>query len=378
MSSLLLRVAFEGGYDQGTPTRFELREGFGTHEIAILDFPLPQQLVLGIVPEMTPLAIRWGYSPLDVRTFYGYVNHHETQAINDASPGQYLRVFCIGSSQPLNSPYPGSWSEVTGSFIAKQVATRHSLRALVHTPKTVIPFWSPGRDSDFAMMNRLAEYCGYRFWVSGSTLYFLDPRILLQNPAPHVPEYSMDNKASDTLTGIQVVAGSLAPRRNTSLVQKVFGIDDGSGSLIQATSARQYDEAGLTKPGGLSIHRDSVDSLAEAHRITEASSGLGEWNNLSATLVGDGRTRIGGLVDLQGNILNNEYAGTWLCNSAVHIMEPQRDNRTQFTTQVELSRNQKDQTYFSTSNTIRDTSAEVPAILRSGLWESSELENINV
>lgn len=378
MSSMLLRVAFDGGYEQGTPTRFELREGFGTHEIAILDFPMPNNLVLGVVPEMTPMAIRWGMSPLDVRTFYGYVNHHEALVNNDPSQGQYLRIFCVGSSRPLNTPNPVSWSGVTGSFVAKQVAERHNLRALVHSPKTLIPFWSPGQDSDFVMMNRLADYCGYRFWVSGSTLYFLDPLILLQNPTRHIPEYWMNNTREDTLLSLKVIAGSLAPRSNPSVVQKVFGLDGGSGAIIQATSAREFNDAGLPRPVGVSIHPQSVDNLADAHRITEASSAKGEWITISATLIGDGKVRTGDLVELQGSMVATEYAGVWLCGSAVHVMEPKKDNTPQFRTHLELSRNQQNQTYFAASGSLRDTSADVPAVLRDGVWESSLLETLNV
>lgn len=376
MSDLFYRDAYEGGYDHGEILRAEIREGIGSHQIAILDYPIPASNFTEFAPELTPMAYRWGTSPLDVRTFYGYVNHHEyvDSAMSDSD--RYLRFYCVGTSQPMNNPWPTSWRDVTASYIARLVAERHGLRAIVHRSQTLLPYWTPGQDSDFAMMNRLAEETGYHFWVDGATLFFIDPQVLLTSPDRSLAaEYVMDFEVTDTLVNVQSIHGSLAPVAQAPVVQRVFGIDAGSGTLITASSTQQSRERGIPQPVGAKVYPKAVDSLAEAHRLNDTAATSGAWSRIQAQTVGDAKPRVGSLVSLSGGGLNQIYHGVWLVRDLVHVISTS-DNR--YLCQIELTRNSTDQVLFTTASTVRDALAEVPAVLRSGVWESEQLETVNV
>lgn len=379
MASLVVRDSYEGGYDHGNLVRAEIREGFGKHQIAMLDYPVPTGSFANLAPELTPLGFQWGLSPTAVRTFYGYVNHHE-MVDSDVDGEMYLRFFCIGTSQSLNLPEPSSWKNVTASYIARLVAEKHGLRAVVHNSKTLLPYWTPGQASDFVMLNRLAEETGYRFWVDGATLYFVDPLVLLTSPDRSQPaSYTFDRQPGDTLMGVRSIHGSLAPVESAPTARQVFGINDDAGRLIQASSRKASADLGLAAPVSTTIHPKAVSTLAEATRITEDASTSGSWTSLQAITVGDGRARIGSLVDLDGTALNAKYAGTWMASDIIHVLSPAPSVGTlTYTAQVELTRNQLDQPFFSSYTSLKDALSEVPAVLRNGRWEASILESVYV
>lgn len=377
MSSTIARTWYMGGYDLGVTQRVEVREGFSKHELAIIDYPSPRNLSTSVVPEMTPMTLQWGESPQAVRTFYGYVNHHEIVETGDTS---MLRVFCLGTSLPMNDPNPSSWSQVSASFIAKTVAARHGLRSILHQSKTVLPYWAQGTESDFAMMNRLADTSGYRFWVDGSTLYFLNPDVLIRTPqTSFVPVFTMnrDGRSVDSLQSIYVIAGSLAPTASAATIQEVYGIDANTGALIKSSSAATLADRGMTAPSQRTIAGKSVDSLAEARVITDASASLGSWVTTQVSLNSASMVHPGDLVNLQGAALHTDYQGYWLVSHGIHVISQDVNGAMTLLSDMELTRNQADHALFTLSSTLKSARAEVPAVLRNGKqWESEVLESV--
>jgi phage protein D len=344
----------------------------------MIDFPSPRNLRTSVVPEATPITMNWGMAPLDVRTFYGYVNHHEIVEEGGAS---FLRVFCLGTSMPLNNPNPSSWNNVSASYVARRVAERHHLRAVLHQSTAILPYWAQGTESDFTMMKRLADQAGFRFWVDGSTLYFLNPDILVRLPQMNsVPTYAMDRNAIhvDNLKSIHLIDGSLAPRPTgeSAKVQQVYGID-ANNNLIRATSAPTIADRGLTTPTATEISNKAVSSLAEARQITDASASRGAWVTTKATMEGAATLRPGDLANLRGEALHSDYHGLWLVKDGVHVIEPNKDGRLIMSSDMELTRNQRDYTYFTLNTTIKGAQKTVPAVLRDGKrWESEILEAV--
>lgn len=377
MSSLIIRDSYEGGYDHGSLLRAEIREGFGKHQIVMLDYPVPDSDFVNLAPEMTPLAFRWGYDPAGLRTFYGYVNHHEV--IDSQNYGSVLRVFCIGTSQPLNDPTPRAWRNVTASYVARLVAEKHGLRALVHKSKVILPYATSGQDSDMGLLNRLADSSGYRFWVDGATLHFVDPQVLLSTPDRSVAAtYTFDKQASDTLYKVHNIQGSMAPVSTAAAVQKIFGLDS-TGLLIRSNSTQMLHERGLAVPTNTEVYRGSVNSLEQAQQINEAAAVSGGWANLQVTTRGDGRARVGGLVNLEGSKLRQALTGTWVASDITHILDITQMSRAWvYNTEIELIRNQSDHASFSTEHSVKDALSEVPAVLRNGKWESSNMESVYV
>lgn len=376
---LLSKVAFHGNYHLGPIVRSESREQVGKHPVLLLDFPVPRRSTRAAhVPERTPVIFRFGYTtPGESRTFYGYVNHHE---VIDGTADRVLRLYCIGTSLGLNEPHAMSWTHVTGSHIARQIAERHHLRAIVHKSAEVLPYWAQGAETDFQMMRRLSERTGYRFWVDGPTLHFLDPERAVTTPhLRFVPRLQMNGQVPDDIKGIHVVAGSLAPRADGGpAVRKIYGLDPRSGALLKSTSARPLSERGLDIPQHTVIGSESVRDAAQARVLSEAHARQSPWVNAQATLRGHPTLRLGDVVSLDGNLLHNDYRGLWVMEATTNVIEQTSNRQLRMTTEVEISRNQATRQFLTVRTPLNSSPRTVAAVLRNGAWESQVLESVYV
>lgn len=374
MSRFIVRDAYQDGYSNGPLVRAEIREGFGQHQVAIIDYQVPRTLS-SAPPENTPMGFQWGLSPGGVRSFYGYTNHFEV--VDSTFEEQlYLRQFCVGTSEPLNAPTPAAWKNVTASYIARQVAAKHGMRAVLHNSKTILPYWTAGQKSDWVMLGSLADDAGFRFWVDGGSLYFVDPTVLLTSPARALAStYNFDRTVYDTLFAVRSIDGSRAPGNNAPVSQTVYGIDDQAQKLIKSSSLQISNSKGLTPPGNSRVYPKSVNNLAEAIRVNDIAATSGTWTSIQAQTVGDGRARVGSLVNLNGRNLTNEYKGTWMVSEIIHVLSPRAETKEWvYRAQLQLVRNQKNTNYFETFTTLKDALSDVPVVIRNGRWQASIME----
>lgn len=377
-SSLRNAVEFDGGYALGTPSRAELREGFGKHQVAILDFAVPRGTTRRIPPEMTPLAYRWGYGPSSLRSFVGYVNHHE---ILDSADTSVLRLFTAGTSLPMNNPNPRSWTRVTASYVAREIGARHGLRVVLHKSPEILPYWTQGNETDFVMLQRLAKRAGFRVWVDGSTLYFLDPRKLVRTPRlQDLQVFTLDGNAShDTLYRLHTISGSLAPRAGTLTRNEVYGIDSKSGSLIKATSNKVLSDQGHVQPSNKTINLLAADGPFEARRLAEASVSNGTWVVQEAEVAPNSKTRLGDVVRLGGSQIATGSEGLWLVSGTVQVIENANRRRgSSLSTTLELTRDQQDALTYRASSALSAPRNIQPILRSTGRWEAHVLEDVYV
>jgi phage protein D len=75
------------------------------------------------------------------------------------------------------------WKNKTYSQIAREIASKYKLKAVVDETKTLVVSEPQGNKSDFAFLRCLAERIGYRFYIQGNELHFhkrsLDKKPLL-------------------------------------------------------------------------------------------------------------------------------------------------------------------------------------------------------
>lgn len=360
--------------DPGGLYRAEIREGFEKHTLAMLDYPAPRKH-RSLIPEGTPLTFTWGWAPVELRTFYGYVNHHEI--IEGSDGNQFMRTYCLGPSMALNEPGQQSWEKVTASFIAKTVAEKWGLRSVLHRSSRVLGYFAQGNESDFAMLKRLADTVGYRFWVEGTTLFFLDPVQMLRQPSgSFTPTFEMHRDGTgDTLQDVKVVSGSMAP--GGAAVQEVYGLDGNTGALIKSTSSQVFAKRGLIRPARKKIYRGSVGSLQEANDINESSAAKGAWASVEASAVGTPKVLLGRLVELTGDALNDEHEGNWLVTDASHVLDLDATKQATYYVDMSLSRNQR---AVSPANPTRFRQAfrDVSSRISRNRWKSVNLESVYV
>lgn len=369
MSSLAYGARFLGKSEHarvGSPLRLEVREGFGLHEVAILDLPTPRATLTRPVPEETPVEIQWGWGPQDFRLFQGYVNHPE---VVEGDNGAFVRYMCIGTSRPLNTPSLSSWGNVSASYVAKRVAEKHGLRAVLSKHPEVLPYVTAGNGSDFALLKDLADRVGYRFWITGGTLYFVDPMTLVRR-SRHAPLIEM-NSAGGAIRSMDILSGSLVPRRaGHGSVKRIYGINQTTGRLLQSSSSKAYRDLGVEAPSGRQILTGSVGSVHDARVLAANDAAKVEWVTAKADIYGHRGIRVGGLVDVGGTRLRPEVHGNWLVSGMVHVIEPSESHMI-YHAELDLARNSLEDVVYRESDNVSLGGQEVTSSLVSGeFWES--------
>lgn len=342
--------------------RAVVRQKYSAHTLAFLDFDFVKKAQYVMPPENSPVAVQWGRSPLNTSVFYGYVNHYETVSDRNSSKAM-TRLVAIGTSRPMNSAIPSNWTGATRSGIAREIGKRHKLRTIIHEHPYVLDSWATGTRSDFVALQDLADEAGYRLWVDGSTLFFLDPeRLLLSPQSRDVPRVFNEN-----VHRIKVTGGSNAPRETESARrQVVYGLDYRTNEFFQATGG---DPSLPTE-----VVYSSANTFDQAADITSASERRrADYYYLDGVVEGSARLFPGAVVLFQDSPRYTDQGGLWVVNSALHEISPQA-----FTTTLEASRGADQRPVAKTATTIRGTQQFAPAVVRDGSnWEATLQEHLN-
>jgi hypothetical protein len=360
--------------------RVEVREGFGTHSMAIIDVLAPGT-ARPAYSELSPVVLDFGRAPNGVVRWYGYV-HHSSVLASTGSNATTTRYICIGASLPLNVQRARSWKNVSPTSIARQVGRENGLRTVISPSKRLLTYWAQSGQSDFALLKDLATEVGYRFWVEGTTLYFLDPRILLlRQHSQDVPVFTKDQQPGrfDTLQSLSILTGTMIPRANgITGTSAISGLDAKTGKVIKASSSANSGTAAFLN--SINTSR-AVDNYSDAQALVEARTlGSRGWITMEATLYGTAKITPGTLVGIRGQAVSADQRGRWVVTGTTHVINRGKGNTgLQYTTTVDAERDQPYAVTFRSDANKRFKFDAVPGVLRNKqFWESSILEDINV
>lgn len=328
------------------PLDVELRMAWGQHDLFLVRIEYYRGLNLknlSLWPDNAPIRIVWGMSPSSLQTWYGYVNHHTVDSSADSgSKAMQISYTCIGTSKPMNSDKTKTWGEVTITYIAKQVAAEYGLRCVVSSSTWVLPSEVQANESDFHFMNRMANKVGYRFWVSGGTLYCIDPSVAIQGGVTQtVPTYYMDKSFYylDTLRSFSMATGDNLPGA-AQTTRTIYGVNSQTGQPFQVIA----NTPGTKTSGITQVNSEwPVTSISEAQNLVNALQGRSQyWQVATAEVYGTSVLYPGKLIQLVGNQLNTEATGYWLVGSADHVMKASgttNPSLDKYVTRLELLRN---------------------------------------
>lgn len=364
----------------GYVSRVEVREGFGVHSMAIIDVLTPPTRK-NAYTELTPVVLDYGRAPNDTARWWGYVHHSSALASSDQS-SVVVRYVCIGTTLPMNTQRTRSWKNVSPTSIVRQVARENGLRTVISPSARRLAYWAQSGQSDFKLVNELADETGFRCWVQGTTLYFLDPRILLVGQRiQDIPVFSKNQTPGlfDSLLSLSILTGTMVPRENgTTGTSIISGLDAKTGRVIKATS--QANSGTSTFQNTIHTAR-AVDNYADAQALMEARTLASRgWITMEATVYGTAQVTPGTLIGIAGKSVSSENSGRWMVTSTKHVIIRDKNNKgLQFTTTVDAERDQPYTVTFRSDANRRFKFDSVPAVLRNGqFWESSLLEDINV
>lgn len=358
----------------GRVIRFEQTKAFAKHTVGTIDIAYAAQRPW-VAPEWAPVEVY-----LAGTTWFGYVHHGGVSSDVRQPSGSVVRYTLIGTSLPMNTQRTRSWRGVTCSGLVRQIGREHRLRTVVTRSKTILPYYAQAATSDWKVLQDMATKTGHRLYVDGSTVSFVDGRLLLEGVrALDVPTFVQSRVPGlrDTLISFTSKAGSMVPRpAGPTARQVVHGLDARTSRTIKATASPSGPQTSLTV-----INTSRTASSGQAADLVSArTQGTAGWITATAVVVGDASLVPGMLVNIAGAKIPEEQAGRWLVTSVNHRVLLDGSNPVEpFTTTLTLER---DQIYginprgaTRTSNT-RDT---VPAKMRNGfLWEAEYMESIDV
>lgn len=343
--------------------KFTLRQKFGNHTIAFLDYQINDKREFLLPPENTPVTVKWGVSPVGTRTFYGYVNHQEIET--DERGTAFTRLVCVGTSKVMNSVNALSWERTTRSGIARSFAEVHNLRSVIHKHPFVLDDWASGTRSDFIALRELADEIGYRVWVDGPTLWFLDPSILLRTAS----SWDTPVVAPHQIRNVEVMGGSWIPGDIKATRKRVqYGLDYITNQFFEVGSSGDPLHP-------IEVVPKTVTTVEEASQLEDADARKRSENYVIKSLIdGNARLHPGALVRFPSGRVNSDQAGLWMVNEAVHEITSR-----EFTTWVSGSRGMNQAPLVRATSTLRETPGLSHAMIRNGLtWEAALQEHVHV
>ncbi len=356
----------------------EINQTWGRHDAVVLRVEYNRLFKMNTIKpwqDNARIEILWGRKPQALNTWYGYVNHHKLSGNADSGTHnlQYT-YYCIGTSKPMNTVTNKFWGSVTPTYIAKQIALKYSLRCIVTSTTWVLQSEAQVNETDFHFMNRIANKTGYRFWVSGGTMYFVDPSVVLVGAGQTtVPTYRMDKRLDwqDTLRDLRKLQGDNLPGAPVA-TRHVYGIDPITGQILHA----QAGAGGVTQSSTVRVATPQGD----AQRHADAWQDLSQWFIAAeAEVFGNVLIYPGKVISLVGNAVPANDQGLWIIASSKHLLKmsglpmPSSDK---YVTQVALVRNAG-----GPNPTIKGATRISPEVVQvvdnNGTWKSTDISVIS-
>ncbi len=305
------------------PKDAELRQCWGAHDLFFLRIPVNYGLRnknrLAAWADNATIKIVWGRGSANLSTWYGYVNHHEVVSEADGGGTLQITYVCIGTSKPMNTEVSRAWPSTTPTIIAQTIARKYKLRCVVTSTTFKLPF-EMQVESDFSFLNRIADKVGFKFWVSGGTMYFIDPAVCLSGLSKlFVPHYIINQLPAhqDTAKNFKRIKGDNIPGAVVTQRQ-ISGVDQSTNKPF--TVIADTSMTGTTTTFNTSRH---VTSYQQGKQIINAQQSLSQfW--ISATVEVFGYTSLypGKVVYLGGSALPDGATGYWIVTEAQHVLAP--------------------------------------------------------
>lgn len=366
--------------------RFEQRLAFGNHSVCTLDVYYPRRPLTSqppeVAPEWTPVLIDFG---LGSRTWYGYVHHGGIASDVQDANGSVIRYTFAGTSLPMNTERTRAFRSTSPSGIVRTLASEHRLRTVISPVKSLIEYYGQTGISDWKVLKAMEARTGYRLWVDGSTVLFVDPTTLLdgvRDSEIYTYSQSFTPGLADNLFRFNSKAGTLVPRKGGTTRNVVaYGTDPRTGNLIKATSTANLGLLDGTGPRLTSVQSGVVSSVGSAKSsVAAVTARTAGWVTATADIRGNPNLVPGSLVRIDGSAVPADQRGRWLITEVTHrILNDNSSAPQPFVTTLGLERDRYRGPSFTTAFRVVNTSRFVPARIRDGYqWESQFLENVNV
>jgi hypothetical protein len=302
--------------------------------------------------ENTPVHFRYGWYADDPGDFFGYVASSRVLADeNDARhasltlvPVQYT---CVGASMVMQDHTNRLWQDCTCSYMARTIAQDNGFLPWVEITDQHFDQRMQAA-SDWQFLSDLADRCGYRLYIDGTTLQFVQESTYLPSSDGSVPAFWMRKAPGviDSLRTFSGVLGETDPSGGLRARLTTTGINRQTAALATAAyTSPRTSRLGQPVPATLTQQYSAlpVAGYTEAERLLANTADF-LWVQAQAVTNGDSRIKPGSLVELRGDGISETHQGTWMVVEAAHTLAIDHFSaqKTDYTTTMTVGRNNAD------------------------------------
>lgn len=380
-------------------SKVQIFQETNSHPVAILDVlyigsgsvqgTKGTRLAWRYLPEQTPIQINYGMKPSYLSAFLGYVASYTliksgTDVGYNGLIATHVQYTIVGASQVMQSTVNYAWKHTTPSGIASAIAAKNGFRAIVH-PYTSAIDYRLQNISDFQFLTQLANEIGFRFYVDNTDLYFVNPKLILDNTnTRNVPQFWTYNTPGlwDTVRSFKPIVGTITPDGGIVANRTIAGINPNTGNLVNNAQSYQLfssPNANAVSPTITKFYNAApADSYYEAQQKVQADINRNMyWLTADAELRGDYRVKPNTLIQLGGNAMPATEAGFWLVQSSNHVLTMPPPTGSQVTGDyclyAELVRDQVYTATATTPATVAPAIQIIPSVLLNGSWKSKNV-----
>jgi len=376
LGNVWTQVKVNGQLVKDWPRRFELHQEWGKHDVlsacVIVPRMHPYQSRLTAWPDNSLIEIQWGrLSPRTISTWYGYVNHSElASTVEDGQRGIVIDYLIAGTSKPMNSAVNKTWQNITASVIAQQIAQKWKLRCVFTNSTWILDYEIQAGESDFAFLNRLAQKTGFRFWVSGGTLYFVDPLMMLSAASTYfIYEYTIDGALTymDTAKNFRRLAGDNLPGA-AQATRQIWGIDASNNQRFHVNASGSSGPVMVQRTDKFARSRD------EAQQMADAVQSLAQFQvGCTVDVLGNVLLYPGKVFRLDGKAMADSSQGYYLITAATHkLYASGLDDTIKDLYWTTLTGLKDSRSYIPRYKGIQKISPEIVTCIRAGnQWQAS-------
>lgn len=378
---VILAVKINGTTNFDLPLEVEINQRWGHHDMVTVKVVAtknhPYRKLLSAWKDGAAIELLWGRIPDQLITWYGYINHKEFHSDDEWGAGTIQMTYhLIGTSKVMNSHKNQTWTDIEPSVIAYKIAKENSFRCVATKTSQKIDYELQAFESDFQFLNRLADKIGFRFWVSGGTLYFIDPAVVIQGKNQRfVPHYLIDK-----LPGYRDTAMNFSTKQGDNLPgsaianRQLFGMES-NGRIFRVQA-----DSGNTNLPAMMNPEWFVRSVGEGKSRINAKQSLSQfWLYAEVDVGGFVLLYPGKLVNLDGHGIADQNQGDWMVTAVKHVLRSRSfqtdDTLDQYWTHVECMKNIK-----AAAPQIKGQQPIKPelvtCILANNTWKSTNLNAI--
>ena len=267
-----------------------------------------------------PISFVWGVAPHS-EYFHGYITE-VTEESQGATGALTFSLAVLGPTKVMFEGYPKFWSRKSATSAISDIVNKNLLGYTGHPHDYLWNALAQTDESDWEMLNVLADRIGWKLWNRFGIIGAFDPTKLFRE----VGVYARLVMGSDSGLSSDRVLLEFQPNERSKLLKENLGVK--YGYFTTADVVQVVKEVGEFK--GYRFATDIVVDNQDAANVytTAASNAMDSWKQYAlARCWGDADLWPGMCVEVvstNARYLRAKYDGKWMIRATSHSMDRQQ------------------------------------------------------